>query len=109
MGMNVLQLCATFLFSHGQIVTQASAQYDQTMTTLVQSSNRPWPITTALADEESSAASEHKSRFLTKETLAAVAVAFSLGLIAGGILLHMFKRCVDFRNRRRSRESPKRK
>ena len=109
MRMNVLQLCATFLFSHGQIVTQASAQYDQTMTTLVQSSNRPWPITTALEDEESSAPSEHKSRFLTKETLAAVAVAFSLGLIAGGILLHMFKRCVDFRNRRRSRQSPKRK
>lgn len=107
MGMNVLQLCATFLFSHGQIVTQASAQYDQTMTTLVQSSNRP--ITTALEDEESSAPSENKSRFLTKETLAAVAVAFSLGLLAGGILLHMFKRCVDFRNRRRSRESPKRK
>ena len=107
MGMNVLQLRATFLFSL-QIVTQASAQYDQTMMTLVQSSNRPWPITTAL-DEESSAPSEHKSRFLTKETLAAVVVAFSLGLIAGGFLLHMFKRCVDFRNRRRSRESPKRK
>ena len=106
MGMNVLQLRATFLFSL-QIVTQASAQYDQTMTTLVQSSNRP--ITTALEDEESSAPSENKSRFLTKETLAAVAVAFSLGLIAGGILLHMFKRCVDFRNRRRSRQSPKRK
>ena len=105
MGMNVLQLRATFLFSL-QIVTQASAQYDQTMTTLVQSSNRP--ITTALEDEESSAPSENKSRFLTKETLAAVAVAFSLGLIAGGILLHMFKRCVDFRNRR-SRESPRRK
>ena len=105
MGMNVLQLRATFLFSL-QIVTQASAQYDQTMTTLVQSNNRP--ITTALEDEESSAPSEHKSRFLTKETLAAVAVAFSLGLIAGGILLHMFKRCVDFRNRR-SRESPRRK
>ena len=96
-----------FLFSL-QIVTQASTQYDQTMTTLVQSTNRPWPITTALEDEESSAPSEDKSRFLTKKNLTAVAVAFSLGLIAGGILLHMFKRCVDFRNRR-SRKSPKRK
>lgn len=87
-------------------MNHTSGQNDQTLSTSVQPSHRP---TTALEDEESSAPSEHKSRFLTKETLAAVAVAFSLGLIAGGILLHMFKRCVDFRNRRRSRESPKRK
>jgi len=106
MGMNVLQLRATFLFSL-QIETQASAQYDQTMATLVQSSTDR-PIKTALEDEESSAPSEDKSRFLKKENLIPVAVAFSLGLIAGGILLHMFKRCVDFRNRR-SRESPRRK
>ena len=105
MGMNVLQLRATFLFSL-QIVNKTSAQYDQTMTTLVQSSNRP--TAAALEDEESSAPSADKPFFLTKKNLILVAVAFSLGLIAGGILLHTFKRCVDFRNRR-SRKSPRRK
>lgn len=102
---NCVQL---FLFSLQIALNHTSGQNDQTLTTSVQPlSHRP--ITTALEDEESSAPSEHKSRFLTKETLAAVAVAFFLGLIAGGILLHMFKRCVDIRKRRRSRESPKRK
>ena len=101
---NCVQL---FLFSLQIALNHTSGQNDQTLTTSVQPlSHRP--ITTALEDEESSVPSEHKSRFLTKEILAAVAVAFFLGLIAGGILLHMFKRCVDFRNRR-SRESPRRK
>lgn len=103
MGMNVLQRRATFLFSL-QIVNQAgSTQYHQTMTTLVKSNSRP--ITTALEDEESSAPSADKSFFLTTKNLIIFAVGFSSGLITGGILLHMFKRC---RNRR-SRKSPKRK
>ena len=100
---NCVQL---ILFSLQIALNHTSGQNDQTLTTSVQPSHRP--ITSALEDKESSASSEDKSRFLTKENLIAVAVAFSIGLIAGGILLHMFKRCVDFRNRR-SKESPRRK
>ena len=99
MGMNVLQLRATFLFSL-QIVNQTSTQYHQTMTTLVQSSNRP--ITTAPEDEESSAPSVDKAFLLARKNLIFFAVGFSSGLITGAILLYMFKRC---RNRRSS-ETP---